>query len=60
MNRYRIEFLSKDGEAHIHLVAPDEDVAMMFFEMSMTGIYLDFISINRSIVQISISKLCLN
>jgi hypothetical protein len=60
MNRYKIKFLSKDGDSQVHLVAPDMEVAMMFFEMSMSGIYLDIISIDLSIVQISINKLCLN
>jgi hypothetical protein len=58
MNRYKINYVMNGEQSHIYITCHDEDMAIMFFEISLEGAL--FLSIERAVVQITTHKPCLN
>jgi hypothetical protein len=58
MNRYKIRYVQNGEEEKLYVVAPNEDVAMMFFELAFDDVV--FLSIDKAVVQIITPKLCSN
>ena len=58
MIRYKIRYLQNGEEEKLYVVAPNEDVAMIFFELAFDDAVL--LSIEKAVVQILTPKLCSN
>ena len=58
MIRYKLRYVQNGEEEKLYVIAPNEDVAMMFFEIAFEDVV--FLSIEKAVVQIMTPKLCSN